>query len=339
MSISINSYKLSTGQHVVAYLDPSTSKRIRKKFINPIAAKDYKRTLEIKYKTKGIGALSTQTISELLELHIKNCPWTRVTARKNAFVSFCEHFSHQRISNVGKTEVQEWLLNYQKKNTLSDKTMNRIKSHIGCFFTYLKDEGIIQSSPMTEIKFRLNAPMVRPRVVLSIEEVKQILENAKIFSTDVLFPYLYVIANIGARRSELIKLMREDVDFATGLIHLRKTKNGDDRSIRMSEQLKRVIQTQIDKHESDFVFPGKNDEKFHQHQVQRLVQKFRLYFPMEKHWGLHSLRHSFAYNFLLKGGEMYQLQAILGHRNIQVTVNLYGQLQAQDVEKISPYED
>lgn len=35
---------------------------------------------------------------------------------------------------------------------------------------------------------------------------------------------------------------------------------------------------------------------------------------------------------------MYQLQAVLGHRNIQVTVDLYGQLQAQDVQNISPYE-
>ena len=131
MSVSINSYRLSTGQHVVAYLEPSTRKRIRKKFQDPFDAKDYKRTLEIKYKTKGIGVLSTQTVSQLLELHIKNSPWTRVAARKNAFVSFCDHFGHQRISNVGKNEIHDWLLKYQQKNTLSDKTMNRIKSQIG----------------------------------------------------------------------------------------------------------------------------------------------------------------------------------------------------------------
>ena len=67
--------------------------------------------------------------------------------------------------------------------------------------------------------------------------------------------------------------------------------------------------------------------------------KFKVYFPIEnKDWGSHSLRHSFAYNFLKKGGNMYQLQAILGHRSIDVTVDLYGQLQAQDVENPSPYE-
>ena len=133
--------------------------------------------------------------------------------------------------------------------------------------------------------------------------------------------------------------MREDVDFETGLLSLRQTKNGDDRSIRMSTQLAQIIADHLNRHLSDFVFPGQGDERFHEHQVQRKIDKFKLYFPMDKDWGLHSLRHSFAYNFLKKGGEMYQLQAILGHRNIQVTVDLYGQLQAQDVADFSPYED
>ena len=70
------------------------------------------------------------------------------------------------------------------------------------------------------------------------------------------------------------------------------------------------------------------------------MDKFKAFFPLENkdNWGSHSLRHSFAYNFLKQGGRMYQLQAILGHRSIGVTVDLYGQLQAQDIDCPSPYE-
>lgn len=53
---------------------------------------------------------------------------------------------------------------------------------------------------------------------------------------------------------------------------------------------------------------------------------------------MHDLRHSFAYNYLLNGGEMYQLQAILGHKSIKMTVDLYGKLQAQDIKNPSPYK-
>ena len=35
---------------------------------------------------------------------------------------------------------------------------------------------------------------------------------------------------------------------------------------------------------------------------------------------------------------MYALKAILGHRKIELTVDLYGHFKAQDVERMSPYD-
>jgi site-specific recombinase XerD len=56
-----------------------------------------------------------------------------------------------------------------------------------------------------------------------------------------------------------------------------------------------------------------------------------------KKWRCHNLRHSFAFNFLTKGGEVYVLQAILGNKSIQLTVDLYGNLRACDAGTVSPY--
>jgi site-specific recombinase XerD len=60
--------------------------------------------------------------------------------------------------------------------------------------------------------------------------------------------------------------------------------------------------------------------------------------PEMKKWRYHDLRHSFSYNFLLKGGEMHALKAILGHKSIQLTVDLYGNFKACDVDMVAPYE-
>lgn len=35
---------------------------------------------------------------------------------------------------------------------------------------------------------------------------------------------------------------------------------------------------------------------------------------------------------------MYALQALMAHMNINMTVNYYGQIQASDVEMVSPYD-
>jgi site-specific recombinase XerC len=47
--------------------------------------------------------------------------------------------------------------------------------------------------------------------------------------------------------------------------------------------------------------------------------------------------HSFAFNFLEICGDMYQLQAILGHKNVGMTVDCDGTLKAQDAERCGHY--
>ena len=51
---------------------------------------------------------------------------------------------------------------------------------------------------------------------------------------------------------------------------------------------------------------------------------------------LHDIKHSFSWNYLRSGGEMYQLQAILDHKSIKMTVDLYGHFKAVDVKRCSP---
>lgn len=72
-------------------------------------------------------------------------------------------------------------------------------------------------------------------------------------------------------------------------------------------------------------------------QYDRHRKSFLKLFPDQKEWRFHDLRHSFAYNFLKNGGEMYQLKAILGHKSIKMTVDYYGSFKAVDVENVSPY--
>jgi integrase len=200
------------------------------------------------------------------------------------------------------------------------------------------DENHIRLNPLKKIKFKRFDNPRRPRVVLSVDEIKLVLENAKNFDSRTLYPYLCGLAHTGARRSEILNLQREDIDFGTGLVHLRHTKNGHPRFVRMSPQLQEVLKEKLASHDHPWLFENDHGQPVHRAELARLIDKFNAFFPMEKEWTCHSLRHSFAYNFLKGGGEMYQLQAVLGHRGIQVTVDLYGQLKSQDIENPSPYK-
>ncbi|MBF0315789.1 MAG: tyrosine-type recombinase/integrase [Oligoflexia bacterium] len=58
----------------------------------------------------------------------------------------------------------------------------------------------------------------------------------------------------------------------------------------------------------------------------------------QKKWRTHDLRHSFCYNALLKGKKMYQIQSILGHRSVQLTIDLYGHLKSISIDDPSPFD-
>lgn len=194
-------------------------------------------------------------------------------------------------------------------------------------------------NPLDEVYFKRFDTPRRKRVVLSINEVRTVLDNAKKFSPDVLYPYLACAAHTGARKGEVFKLNRSDIDFETGLILFRETKNSHERFVRISPMLETVLKEQLASHSKEPFLIGEDGERLHRSTYGRMMKKFKAFFPLDnKDWGSHALRHSFAYNFLKKSGKMYQLQAILGHRSIDVTINLYGQLQAQDIECPSPYE-
>ncbi|MFZ4402818.1 MAG: tyrosine-type recombinase/integrase [Pseudobdellovibrionaceae bacterium] len=338
MSFEVKIYKTGSEHFQTKFMDPKTGKRKRKRFQTLKEAKIHKLEVEAKLKNKGLAAFTDLRISQALKIYLEKFPNSSIRSRKNHFREFVECFGTHRVSELNTNDLLEWLNASKDKANLSERTMNGVKSQFFGFFEFLADEDYIRKNPIKKIRFKRHDNPRRPRVILSIDEVVSLLANAKTFSAKILYPYLYTIAHTGARRGEVLRLCREDVDFKTGLIHLKETKNGQQRFVRMATSLQKLLQEHLESHKCEHVIINSQNESLQHSELSKLINKFKHYFPNDKNWGCHSFRHSFAYNFLKKGGEMYQLQAILGHRGIQTTVDLYGQLQAQDIENPSPYE-
>lgn len=297
-SLKVKIYQLKEGHHVVCYKDPTTQKRKRTKFESKIEAKRYRSDIELKYQAKGPQSLNQTPIEQYMKIYLEKFPNSRVRSRKKHFESFCQAFGKRPLNQVGKTELSLWFKKIKEENDLSDRTLNTIKSELNSFFIHLEDEGVISDSPLMKVRFARKPPPRRPRVVLSVDEVMKVLDGVKVFSPKTLYPILFIAAYTGARRSEVLKLKRHDVDFETGLIHFRRTKNGEDRSIRITKSLKVFLEEFLATHSHEHVVPYHNGEMVPRHIIGKQLRRFRKQFPIGKHWGPHSLRHSFAYNFL-----------------------------------------
>ncbi|OFZ18977.1 MAG: hypothetical protein A2X94_13595 [Bdellovibrionales bacterium GWB1_55_8] len=334
--IRVSIYEKEDGTYQVSFINPLDQKRKRHTFKTKEEADRYRNEIIIQHSKGALLPSGKRYIGHLLQTHLQRKPSSRVTERKNIFEAFCRAFNHFEVEHLSKDALDHWLSQLQTENGYTDRNMSRIKSQLNHFMSWLVDEEILSNNPLDRIRFKIGAPK-RARVILSKYEVKALLDQLKAHSPKVLFPYVFTIVHTGARRGEVQKLKWEDVDFETAFIHFRKTKNGEDRRVRMS----RILHELLESHPrtSEHVFVDEEGKPLHRAKIQRGIARFKKEYPDQKDWKCHDLRHSFAYNFLKRGGEMYQLKALLGHKTIQMTVDLYGNLKAGDIENPSPYEN
>lgn len=333
-NISIN--QLQNGKYQSSYRDPYTNKRIRKRFDTYKDAKAYEMQIRNLFKNSSNEHLQTLKINELMKLHLDKCPATKVDHRRIAYESFMENFGEIELRHFSTVEFKNWLDRLRAKHDWAEITVAHVKGCLNHFFNFLIDEGVISRSPLESYRINRNAPPKNPRVFLTSDEIKLVLTNAKQFSPHYLYPFFSALVHTGARRQEIINVEWKDVDLVNNTLHLRDVKNGSQRPVKISPALKKLLESlpRISK----YVFVSPFNDKIGRSQLHRHIQSFKYTYPFHKDWGCHSFRHSFAYNFLKKGGQMYELMAVLGHKNIGLTINLYGQLRSEDVEDPSPYD-
>ncbi|MCP4911516.1 MAG: site-specific integrase [Oligoflexia bacterium] len=298
-----------------------------------------KKGIEHILKHRSIYNYQFLKIKTLVKIHFLENENSKFNERKIHLKNFLISFGAKTPSELKTNELHKWLKNYQLENNFTDKNMCHIKCQLNVFFKWLESEKIVNSNILIPIKFKQNGPPKKARVVLSTHEIRSILENAKKYKSEFLYSFLYTLIHTGARRSEVLNLNWEDIDFETNRITFHHTKNGESRSIDMANGLKLMLKDLKANQKCGIVFQDKNGKRVNRQNIHRTIKKFRTTYPIDnKNWGCHSLRHSFAFNFLKNGGEMYQLKAILGHKTITMTVDLYGNIQSHDISNPSPYD-
>ncbi len=76
----------------------------------------------------------------------------------------------------------------------------------------------------------------------------------------MLYPVVVFTLATGARRGEILNLMWKDIDFEQGIAHFRYTKNGETRSVALSQHLLDILNIEKRKRVviSPYVFPSRD---------------------------------------------------------------------------------
>lgn len=245
-----------------------------------------------------------------------------------------------------------------KKGGLSYRTIRLHSATLKLIFKYAVINGFIKENPCTYAVIPKN--IERPRRIesfYSADECKKLLEvtEGTALHDIVLLTFLY-----GLRRSEVMGLRFQDIDFESGTItiqHTRvlkktvvskdKTKNASSNRIYpLLDDVKEVL-LKIKKqkeyyrsvfgntyYESDYVFTTEQGKPYYpsypSHRLAHYIDKYEL-----PHIRFHDLRHSCASYLLSKGWSMKSISEWLGHSEISTTMNIYAHVDLSQKRKLA----
>ena len=152
----------------------------------------------------------------------------------------------------------------------------------------------------------------------------------------------YLIST-GNRVSTVINMKIEDLNFEEMTIHMKHVKNRHQQIVPLSPALRDVLSDYLKTWEwipDDYLFPSYEGKCLNVRSFQGAIKRYNISRGVTK-TSVHLFRHTFAKRFILAGGGMVQLQALLGHSTMDMTrhyVNLYGLDLRRDFEKLNPLD-
>ena len=248
------------------------------------------------------------------------------------FLMWLEEKNIIEIKETTSSNIEEFILynktrkNKRREGALSISQSNRYIDVIKKFAEYLHKAHQIQ---ITINAKREKKEQKLDYIILSIEEIKslyQTTEETLIGIRDRAMISIYY--GCGLRKSEGINLEVNDILFERKLVHVRKSKNNQERHVPITaSNLKyleqylynvRPLQLNDQKNETRFFLSEKGNAISSQTmyiRLKQLCEKAKL----NKEIGLHTLRHSIATHLLQQGMQLEQIALFLGHKSLEST--------------------
>lgn len=223
-------------------------------------------------------------------------------------------------------DITPKLLEGYKQYRLNQAKTCTLKNHVialKAFFNKAVEWDYLSENPAKNLK-SVEIINSKPIRVLSEEEYSKFIEVCKNEFKEF-YPMFYTFIHTGLRKSELLNLEWDDIDFEKGLIYIRnkenfkpkgidrKTGKAKERVIPMHDNLKKMLLGI--KRRSGTVFGT-----FSKQRPRRILIRIARKAGIAGLTRLHELRHSYATFLLAKGVDIYKIKELLGHSDIRDTM-------------------
>ncbi|OCL27577.1 integrase [Orenia metallireducens] len=275
---------------------------------------------------------------------VKNLSESTIKFYKSAYNYYFSQFlpKDTLIKTIDKTTIEEFILfmkdNYDLNNTSINSRLRGIRSIINYW---------IELGYLNKFKIDLLRTQEKIKEVYSDEQLEKLLVKPNIKKYSSVEYRSWVIVNYllatGNRVKTLTEIKIKDLDFESGYINLRHTKNKKAQVIPLSNSLIKILKEYLDYREGeqeDYLFCTVYGKKISPETVKKSIARYNRNREV-KITSIHAMRHTFAKKWILSGGDIFRLQKILGHSSIEMVknyINMFKDDLKQDFNKFNPLE-
>jgi len=143
-----------------------------------------------------------------------------------------------------------------------------------------------------------------------------------------------ILLETGLRMNELIHLQKINVDFHTQTIVVEMTKTHAHRIVCFLQDTQESLQAWMSLHPTvpELFYNLKTKKKMTTASIESLFYQLKKRTGIQDNITPHKWRHTFATNFLRKGGDLETLRMLLGHSNLKTTQK-YLHLNQHDIRR------
>lgn len=218
---------------------------------------------------------------------------------------------------ITTNDLRAYLTDYQKINDCSKANLDNIRRILSSFFMWLENENHILKSPVRRIhKIRTTKP-VKETIA---DESMEIMRDNVAHPRDLAI--IDMLASTGMRVGELCKLNRNDINFESQECVV-LGKGDKERIVYFDARAKVHLQNYLNSREDDnpalFVSLLKPHNRLEVPGVEVCLRKLGRRLDMDKIHP-HKFRRTLATKAIDKGMPVEQLQTLLGHSQINTTM-------------------
>lgn len=254
------------------------------------------------------------------------------------------------VEQITPEVVEDYLA--EKRALVAKSTLRTNYMSIRTFFGFLHKRGFIITNPFAYVvKPKQGKHATRIFNEVEIDKILGACDKSTFTGLRNYATFCLMLAT-GVRVSELCNLIIEDIDWANNWILVRG-KGDKDRIIPMGYKARNVLAAYVKarrKYVIEHYLPiipnlfisrtGKAMNKDEIHNI--IIDIKRRVGGTGLRFSCHTIRHTFATNFLKNGGDIVSLQKVLGHSRIETT-KLYINLSRNDIveqmQKFNPLDN